>query len=191
VPDKSNGYEAVAEHFIRARTPTIGPPIVRQWAKGLQPRASILDIGCGHGVPISEALLAEGFTVYGVDASPTLVSRFRERFPNVAVEYNSIEDSLLFGRTFDAVVAWGVIFILPVESQRILIAKAAGRLRQEGRFLFTSPKHACTWTDILTGLTSISPGNEVYEQELVAHGLAVVGNDEDEGGNYYYFTVKL
>jgi len=190
VPDRSNGYEAIADGFIRARTPTIGPRIVRKWAKGLPPGAFIFDIGCGHGIPISQALLQDGFTVYGVDASPTLVSKFREQFPNAPVECSSVEDSLFFNRTFDAVVAWGLIFILPVETQRRLIDKVARTLNWHGQFLFTSPKQACTWIDGMTGLPSISLGHEVYEQELAAHGLVLVGNDEDEGENYYYFATK-
>ena len=43
----------------------------------------------------------------------------------------------------------------------------------------------------MTGLPSISLGHEVYEQELSAHGLVLVGNDEDEGQNYYYFATRL
>jgi 2-polyprenyl-3-methyl-5-hydroxy-6-metoxy-1,4-benzoquinol methylase len=190
VPDRSNGYEAIAEEFTRARTRVIGPRIVREWAKRLPPSASILDIGCGHGIPISQALLEDGFTVYGVDASATLVSKFRERFPKASVECSSVEDSLFFSRIFDAVVAWGLIFILPVETQRSLISKVARTLNRHGQFLFTSPKQACTWIDSMTGLPSISLGHEVYEQELAAHGLVLVGNDEDEGENYYYFATS-
>ena len=104
--DKSNGYEAIAEAFTRARSPFIGSATVRKWTKRLQPGASILDIGCGYGVPISEALLQEGFAVYGVDASETLVTKFRARFPDVVVECSCIEESSFFNRTFDAVVAW-------------------------------------------------------------------------------------
>ena len=70
-------------------------------------RASLLDIGCGNGVPISEALYREGFSIYGVDASETLIARFRERFPGATVECNSVEESEFFNRAFDAVVAWG------------------------------------------------------------------------------------
>jgi len=43
----------------------------------------------------------------------------------------------------------------------------------------------------MTGLPSISLGRNLYEQELAANGLAVVGNDEDEGDNYYYFAMRL
>jgi 2-polyprenyl-3-methyl-5-hydroxy-6-metoxy-1,4-benzoquinol methylase len=190
VPDNSNGYEAIAEAFTRARTVSIGPQIVRNWAKRLQPGASVLDIGCGNGVPISEALLQEGFAVYGVDASETLVDKFRKRFPNATVECSSAEVSLFFNRTFDAVLAWGLMFILPAQTQRSLIGKVARALNRHGHFLFTSPKEACSWMDGMTGLPSISLGHEVYEQELAAHGLVLVGNDEDEGENYYYFATK-
>lgn len=191
VADRSNGYEAIADAFTRARTPTIGPRVVREWAQGLPRGTAILDLGCGFGVPISQALLEDGFTVYGVDASPTLVARFRERFPNVQVDCCPVEDSLFFSRTFDAAAAWGLMFLLPVETQRSLIGKVARTLKPRGRFLFTSPKQPCTWIDGMTGLPSISIGHEAYQQELTSHGLELTGNDQDEGENYYYFSVKL
>src|SRR5579863_1280279 len=190
MPAMLDGYESVAEDFVRARRPGIGPRVVLEWAKGLPPGASILDLGCGHGVPTSEALLQAGYKLYGVDASPTLVSKFRQRFPETPVECSPVEDSLFFSRTYDAAVAWGLMFLLPAEAQRSLISKVARALDRQGQFLFTSPRQACTWADSLTGLPSISLGHEVYEQELAAQGLVLVGNDEDEGENYYYFVAK-
>jgi 2-polyprenyl-3-methyl-5-hydroxy-6-metoxy-1,4-benzoquinol methylase len=190
VNDKSNGYEAIAEHFIKARTQSIGPRVVRKWSKRLPPGAAVLDIGCGFGAPISEALLADGFAVYGVDASATLVSKFRERFPNTPVECGAVEDSLFFKRTFDAVVAWGLMFILPVETQRKLIGKVAAALKPGGQFLFTSTEEPCRWTDNLTGLESVSLGHDVYRRELTAHGFMLTGADKDEGENFYYFAMK-
>jgi 2-polyprenyl-3-methyl-5-hydroxy-6-metoxy-1,4-benzoquinol methylase len=189
-PDGSNGYERIAEHFIRARNSSIGPAVVRKWAKGLPSGASILDVGCGSGIPISQTLLQEEFTVYGVDASPTLVAKFRKQFPDTPVECSPVEDSLFFGKTFDAIVCWGLMFVLPVNSQRILIDKVARALHPDGKFLFTATKEPCTWSDSLTHLPSTSLGHEAYEQELASRGLVLVGNDQDEGGNYYYFATK-
>lgn len=191
VQDKTNGYEAIAEAFTRSRTPSIGPKIVRKWATRLQPGSAILDIGCGYGVPISETLLQEGFVVYGVDASETLVAKFRERFPDAAVECNSVEASSFFNRTFDAVLAWGLMFLLSADTQRAVFGKVARALNRDGHFLFTSPREACSWMDGMTGLPSISLGHGMYEQELAAHGLVLVGNDKDEGDNYYYFATKF
>jgi hypothetical protein len=125
-----------------------------------------------------------------VDASKSLVAAFTNRFPGVIVECNTVEDSQFFDRTFDAVVAWGLLFILSPDMQRLLIAKVARALNSAGHFLFTSPRRACRWEDGMTGLPSISLGHEAYEEELSANGLRLVGNDVDDGENYYYFARK-
>lgn len=190
VRDKSNGYEAIAEAFAGARTLSIGPAVVRQWLRRVPSGAAILDLGCGWGVPISEVLLQEGFLVYGVDASETLVGKFRRRFPEAIVECEAVEDSAFFNRTFEAVVAWGLLFLLSAETQRRLLAKVATALKRDGHLLFTSPKEACSWTDGMTGLPSLSLGHHAYARELSAQGLSLVGNTEDEGQNYYYFATK-
>jgi len=188
--DKSNGYEAIARSFAEARSPSIGAKTVREWARGLEPGAAILDIGCGNGVPISETLLQEGFDVHGVDASESMVRKFRNRFPTTPVECSTVEDSRFFDRKFDAVVAWGLMFLLPADTQRILIGKVARVLNPRGRFLFTSPREASSWKDGMTGLGSLSLGQEAYEETLREGGLVLVGNMLDEGENYYYFARK-
>jgi hypothetical protein len=62
--DKSNGYEQVAGRFMSARNPRTGAAIIREWSRTVPPRSVILDLGCGHGVPISQTLTEEGFTVF-------------------------------------------------------------------------------------------------------------------------------
>jgi 2-polyprenyl-3-methyl-5-hydroxy-6-metoxy-1,4-benzoquinol methylase len=78
--DRSNGYEGVAAEFLAgrggSRSTRIGAETVRVWARQLAQRSSVLDLGCGSGVPIREVLIEEGLAVYGVDASPSLVSAF-------------------------------------------------------------------------------------------------------------------
>ena len=160
-------------------------------AERLRPGASILDIGCGSGVPISETLIHLGFAVHGVDASETLVAKFRGRFPDATVECKSVEESTFFNRTFDAVIAWGLMFLLPQGTQQSLIGKVARVLNSGGQFMFTSPIENCSWLDAMTGLRSVSLGQDAYARELKSHGFALIGNDEDEGGNYYYFASKL
>jgi hypothetical protein len=58
--DKSNGYEEAAESFMSTRNPHVGVATVREWSQTLAPSSSILDLGCGHGMPISQVLI-EGF----------------------------------------------------------------------------------------------------------------------------------
>jgi 2-polyprenyl-3-methyl-5-hydroxy-6-metoxy-1,4-benzoquinol methylase len=189
--DPSNGYESVSEDFMSIRSRSaIGIAIVRDWAESLPFGGSVLDLGCGHGVPISKALIDEGFTVYGIDASPSMIAAFRVRFPDVPVECSAIEDSQLFGRRFDGVIAWGLMFLLAPDVQATLIHKVALALRPGGKFLFTAPREGCEWLDSLTGQKSVSLGLDRYRKLVESEGLALVGESEDEGQNHYYFVCK-
>jgi len=192
-PDKSNGYEEIAFAFIsgRGRSPSgVGASVVADWSQMLSAGASVLDLGCGTGLPISQALIERGFNVYGVDASPAMVAAFRVNFPSVPVECAAVEDSDFFGHAFDGVVAWGLLFLLDLEAQCRLIGKVAGVLRSGGRLLFTAPRQSCSWRDAMTGRNSISLGQEAYRKALEAEGISLVGTRCDEGENHYYFGQK-
>jgi len=192
-PDKSNGYEEIASIFISGRGRKhsgVGASVVADWSQKLPDSAAVLDLGCGNGVPISQALIERGFNVYGVDASARMVAAFRARFPTVPVECAAVGDSDFFGRTFEGVVAWGLFFLLDAEGQRKLIAKVAAVLPSGGRLLFTAPSQSCSWTDAMTGRTSISLGLDAYRNALEAEGMSLVGTHRDDGDNHYYFAHK-
>jgi SAM-dependent methyltransferase len=194
IPDKSNGYEEIASIYIAGRGQNVsgvGASVVADWCKMLPGGATVLDLGCGPGVPITKILIERGFNVYGVDASPSMIAAFHARFPTIPVQNAAVEDSDFFCRTFEGVVAWGLFFLLDAEVQRKLIAKIAGVLSSGGRLLFTAPKESCTWTDIMTEQSSISLGHEVYRNMLEAEGLSLVGTQLDAGENYYYFAQKI
>ena len=189
--DRSNGYEAVSEAFMAHRTRSlIGVATVRGWAKALPPGGDVLDLGCGHGVPISQALVGEGFTVYGVDASASMIAAFHARFPDAAAECGAVEDSRFFGRQFDGVIAWGLMFLLAPDAQAKLVHQVATALKPGGRFLFTAPDQECEWSDVLTGQTSLSLGSSAYRQLVEAAGLILADEADDEGQNHYYFVRK-
>src|SRR5579872_5170671 len=135
--DPSNGYDACAEAFLRARNPGVGALVMLEWAASLPTGAAVLDVGCGSGVPGCQLLLNAGCTVYGVDASATMVTAFRRRFPAVPVECASLEESEFFGRSFAGVVAIGVLFLLSPGAQSRAIARLAKVLDPRGKLLFT------------------------------------------------------
>lgn len=190
--DAPNGWEDVAGEFIAARElSAIGVDVVRAWARHLPSGAAILDLGCGAGVPIARSLIEDGFRVYGVDASPTLLAEFRRRFPQMSAACEPAEISAFFGRGFDGIVAIGLMFLLPANVQRSLIFRVASALNPGGRFLFTSPRQTCTWADLTTGRESLSLGDDAYITLLSEAGLGLVGHDTDEGENYYYHARKL
>ncbi|HKV73491.1 MAG TPA: class I SAM-dependent methyltransferase [Gemmatimonadales bacterium] len=188
--DRSNGYERVAGEFLAGRGSGkgygIGTNEVRAWATGLPRGAAVLDLGCGAGLPLTAVLVEAGLEVAGIDASATLLAAFRRRFPEVPAACEAVEDSDFFGRRFDAVLAWGLFFLLPARTQEGLIARIAERLNEGGRLLFTAPAPQVTWSDAMTRQPSRSLGADRYRRLLAAAGFGTVREYEDEGENHYY-----
>lgn len=148
--DQSEGYEDVAYQFMTARS-DIGATFVRSWARdNLPPSSSIADVGCGSGVPIAQALIEDGFTVFGIDASPSLLAAFRRRFPDAQSACEAAQDSVFFHHIFDAAVSVGLLFLLSADDQRKVFQRVANALRPGVRFLFTAPWQICEWQDLLT-----------------------------------------
>jgi SAM-dependent methyltransferase len=189
VSDGSNGYEELAETFVRWREPRIGLAIAREWASEFGPGAEVLELGCGHGV-VSQVLVDAGLKLFAVDASPSLLRRFSERFPEVKTECSTAEGSRLLGREFDGAAAIGLIFLLEEDAQRMVLEKVARGLRPGGRFLFTAPREVGEWNDDLTGRRSRSLGEARYKEILRGVGMEVKAGVVDEGENHYYFGVR-
>jgi SAM-dependent methyltransferase len=188
--DASNGYQNFAHAFMEARDPFIGVDAVRDWARVLPAGAAILDLGCGSGVPISRALIEDGYSLFGVDASPTLAGEFSRRFPRASVACEPVETSSFFNRRFDGAVAIGLIFLLPADVQRRLVLKVASALNPGGRFLFSAPYQVCEWEDLITGRQSRSLGRDAYSAILAEAGLTLVEAYTSAAGNHYFHALR-
>src|SRR5262245_15935543 len=195
--DRSNGYERVAAEFLSrrgsGRSTGVGVKTVRDWARALPRGAAVLDLGCGPGLPITEVLVAEGLSVHAVDAAPSFVEAFRRNLPDVPVVCEAVEDSSFFDRTFEGVLAWGLMFLLSPEDQRRLIRRIGDILVPGGRLLFTScaGTEPLAWKDAMTGLESRSLGAAEYRRLLSAAGLSMNSEYEDEGQNHYFDACKV
>ena len=188
--DQSAGWEAVSDQFIAVRS-EVGAALVLGWATDRLPRsAAILDIGCGSGVPIAQGLVDVGFSVWGVDASPSLISAYRLSLPGMPAVCEPAQDSSFFDRTFVGVISIGLIFLLGGGDQRKLLTSVANVLEPGGRFLFSAPREVCRWNDTLTGRASMSLGADAYAAHLTSVGLRLDDCRSDEGGNNYYEAVK-
>jgi len=190
--DRSNGWEEVASEFIESSwLSTVGVTTIEAWARTLPRAASILNLGCGPGSPRDAVLVNSDFTVYAVDSSPSLVRSFSNRFPGAKVICEPVEESTFFGRTFDAVFSWGLLFLLLPETQRLVIRRVPDALKTGGRFLFTAPKQVCMWNDLSTGRLSYSLGAKEYRSLLTEAGMKLIGEYTDEGENHYYDAARI
>ncbi|HEY7855719.1 MAG TPA: class I SAM-dependent methyltransferase [Terriglobales bacterium] len=192
--DSSHGYEGVAEQFLarrgKAASVGIGVAEVRNWARRLRAGSSVLDLGCGPGFPITAVLVEEGLEVYGVDASPSFVAAFQRNLPGVPIVCESVLESSFFHRSFDAVLAWGLMFLLTVEEQHRLLQRFAEALAPGGRLLFTATAKANVWKDGMTDRESVSLGAEQYRALLEAAGFTVTNEYADLGENHYCEAIR-
>jgi SAM-dependent methyltransferase len=187
--DRSNGYEVVAAKFMKLRSGA-GTSVVAGWAASLPANARVLDIGAGFGHPITPILIEAGFDLSAIDASPAMVAAFTRNFPSLRVACETAEDSDFFGETYDAILAIGLLFLLPENIQVQLISRIAAALKPKGRFLFTAPVQACEWEDVLSRQMSYGLGMKAYEAILETSGLTPVATYTDSGGSNYYDAQK-
>lgn len=187
-------YDLIAEWYAAQRTDATGVPELTALLSSLPPNASVLDVGCGNGLPLTRVLIDHGCEVLGVDSSRNMLARFAANFPAVPVICSPIQACDLAGRTFDAAVAWGVMFFLPHTAQINAIAKVASVLKPGGSFLFTSGDDE-GWKDgePMNGVPFryYSFTRDGYRDLLREHGLTLETTHIDKGENMYYLARKL
>lgn len=101
------------------------------------------------------------------------------------------QDTIYFGRKFDAAIAIGLIFLLPVPEQEELIQRISGIFKRGGKFLFTAPIQTGIWRDLNTGIQCSSHGLSKYQEILNKSGFKFISTIEDAGENNYYEAEKL
>ena len=119
-----------------------------------------------------------------------LSSRHSGAISQTPVVCEAVQDSTFFNRTFDGVLAWGLIFLLSAEDQRRLIQRIPDILTPGGRLLFTSPAEPLVWNDAMTGLESRSLGAEEYRRQLSAAGLSLISEYDDGDHGHYFEALK-
>jgi 2-polyprenyl-3-methyl-5-hydroxy-6-metoxy-1,4-benzoquinol methylase len=185
-------YDAIFEWYVTERSSVIGLPEIEELTRSLPRGARVLDLGCGTGIPIAKFLIDADFEVFGIDSSPKMIARFRQQFPRANASCEMIEESEFFGRTFNAVVCWGVMFHLDRAAQERVIARTAASLNEHGKFLFTSGEEEGTVEGVMNGTTFryISLGADTYERLLNENGLELLDRHLDKADNYVYIAGK-
>src|ERR1039458_1622985 len=67
------------------RSRTFGVAEALAVAAPLPAHSRILDVGCGNGVPVTEALVYAGHSVVGLDSSAGMLARFRANLPGTLI----------------------------------------------------------------------------------------------------------
>src|SRR5215469_16168286 len=139
------GYDAIS---VRYDAWSDGDTKYRGWLSELgelMPEgASVLDLGCGSGLPVARDLTTAGFHVTGVDISAVQIQRAQELVPDAQFLLADISCVEFESESFDAVVSFFALIHVPLDDQRALLSRVASWLRPGGLFVATTGYWA--WT---------------------------------------------
>ena len=109
----------------------------------LQPGDTVLDLGCGCGIPVAQEL-AQRFQVTGVDLSEVQIARARQLVPQATFLCTDMTALRFPPGTFTAIVSFFAIIHLPVHEHRPLLERCFTWLRPGGYLMATVGYQA--WT---------------------------------------------
>jgi len=187
-------YDLIAEWYASERLDQTGVPEAMALACALPPGARVLDIGCGNGIPITRALLSAGHRIVGLDSSREMLVRFRGNYPEVPAVRGIVQLAPFAERTFDAAVAWGVMFHLNQSDQMTAIASVSHVLKSGAPFLFTAgdvdgfEAKEDTMNGVQFRYWSFTIDD--YRRVLSERGFTLSDYHEDGGKNGYYLAKK-
>ncbi len=180
-------YDQIGAAYRQWRSADIGVSDIEGLVKQSQAR-SVLDLGCGNGFPIAEAIAPLVDCYVGVDSSATLLKEFSDNIPDAEAIHSPIEAMDLASRRFDLVFSFGCIFHLQPKVQQQALRLAANALNKGGVLSFNSGTEAGYTTGHVGGheLDHWSLGEQAYVELLTEAGLRYEGNHLGAGQNLFF-----
>jgi SAM-dependent methyltransferase len=187
-------YDLIADWYASERVDETGVPEVTALAASIPNSSCVLDIGCGNGVPLTGALLRAGHRVIGLDSSANMLMRFRVNYPTTPAIRGIVQACPFADQTFDAAVAWGVMFHLPQRQQIKAVESISRVLKPNAPFLFSSGDvgglDPCVGTMNEVVFHYYSFTRDGYRRLLSDCGFRLLNFYTDRGQNGYYLASR-
>jgi len=183
-------YNQIAHLFEQKRSLTIGTDYANKFLHLLFSHSqrpdscTILDIGCGTGIPLTRLLASSGAQVIGLDISSKMIEKARANVPNASFIVGDIV-TIRFETKFEGMFAWDSLFHLPLARQEEVIRKIVGWLDTNGVFLFTAGGNYGELVSEMFGVTFYysSLSAEQYENILSEENCRVIIHEIDDPGS--------
>src|SRR5215472_18904191 len=188
-------YDLIADWYaMESRGRAVGVAEALAVAAMLPDNSRILDVGCGNGLPITQALVNTGHRVVGLDSSARMLDRFRVNLPGTPVVRGDVRSCPFANGTFDAAISWGMMFHLSPVDQSVAFANVSRVLKPRAPFLFTAAEIENAGesgiTGTMNGVTFRYYAVASYRTLIIEHDLELVDVHDDPGISTYYLARK-
>lgn len=133
------GYDRIAKRYLEwseSNTSRIRERYTSVLLQNLHAGASVLELGCGAGVPVTQTL-ARRFEVTGVDISARQIALARQHVPQAYFVQADMAELDLPPGSYDGIAAFYTLFHVPREQQPQLLGNIASWLRPGGLLVAT------------------------------------------------------
>ena len=187
-------YDLIADWFPTDRGRNVGVAEALALAATLPTHSRILDVGCGNGVPVSEALVNAGYRVLGLDSSAGMLDHFQANLPGALIVRGDARLCPFVGGAFDAAISMGMLFHLSRADQALAFASVSRVLKPGALFLFTGAEieyaDDAGITGTMNGVTFHYYAVPSYRMLAAEHGMELVNVQDDPGVATYYLSRK-
>lgn len=127
-----SGYNTIAERYLLERTrDSEDVRLLDELIARIPEGATVLDAGCGAGIPIS-LILSEKFKVTGVDFSEAQIELAKKNVPNAKFLCEDMTKLNFPENTFDGICSYYAIIHIPREEHQSLLANFHRMLKPGG-----------------------------------------------------------
>ena len=132
-----DSYNQIADIYDAQRDLFKSNPWLERFVELLPEAGVVLDVGCGAGRPVDEYLVAQGYSVHGLDLSERMIELARKQVPQATFEVRDMLDLAAGEFRVDGVVAFYSIFHTPRDRHQRLLDTLASFLSPGGVMLVT------------------------------------------------------
>lgn len=138
-PDElAQQYNQIAAKYEQARSASsFGLDYVKRFIALLPVHPTVLEIGCGPGVPVTKQLVVGGANLLAIDISENMIERAMINVPEAAYQKADITKWEAMTQ-FDGIIAWDSLFHIPLNLQLPTVQKMLHWLNPGGTALFTA-----------------------------------------------------
>jgi cyclopropane fatty-acyl-phospholipid synthase-like methyltransferase len=178
-------YNKLAENYSARRDAYKNDKYLDKLNSLLITNATILDIGCGAGVPIDKYFIDRGHKIIGLDISEKQIELATKNLPDGEFKVQDMSEFVENEYSVDAVISFYAIFHTPRETHGEILKKIKSFLKTNGLLLVTmgSSEWEGKEDNFFGGEMSWSHyGKEKNRQLVEAAGFAILLDEIDDSG---------